>query len=123
LYIASENRSDFDQPAQKLPADISNAIGLTADGVGVPLEVDLGPLQTGQSETKSKDGDDQPPTLVLTPDLGVQQDGQGTEGPVLSPEVIEPGGDLIETPEPATYASIGVGLIGLWCLSRRKPAA
>jgi len=114
IAAVSGTHGRFEEPARQLPVDIPNTIGhhLNDNEIGVPFDNGLVPLEPKQK--------DQSPTLVLSPNLGTDRPGTGPESPIVSPDLPEMGDHVTEMPEPATYASIGLGLIGLWCLSRRS---
>ena len=132
-------RSDYGLPttsrAVGAPGTVLEQIAQQDDQLGVvPLEPNLVPLETDEpsTDTASDGGNDSLTTLVLPPDLGLNPSpNQGTDQQgappaakaIVSLDLTEPDSHLTQTPEPATFASIGLGLIALWCLSRRRRRA
>jgi hypothetical protein len=113
-----------------LTGGASDTIGNAARNVieGVVLSesdlVSLKPEHDGPG-VEDDDSKDQLPIVVVPPELTEEEENAGgeSETPILLPDLNGPGDRIVETPEPATYASIGAGLIGLWILGRRARTA
>ena len=99
--------------AGRLPLEISYE-GLQS----VPLDSSLVLLDINGSTGK----EGQLPTLIVPPDIGVEGTGTGPEKtPLISLDATNAEDyHLTETPEPGTYAYIGLGLVSLWVIRRRR---
>jgi hypothetical protein len=106
------------ESSREIPNTIDHPVGDDIAG-GIPWEGGLAPLEPQDGGPMAEDGKEQLPILVVPPELSQDNPRGESETPILLPDVTGPGDRITETPEPATYASIGAGLIGLWVLGRR----